>query len=109
MEQEKQYITLTDLRQIFTQKNIDKHFKKADKLAKNPHLSKTYQYNHDLEVRLYLIDRVLQAMTDGVPFRFAKGFQYLDADVRAKFEKATLFLKLDKYLEQKTKIKPNKI
>lgn len=109
MEQEKQYITLTDLRQIFTQKNIDKHFKKADKLATNGHLSKSYQRNHNLFVKLYLIDRVLQAMADGVPFRFAKGFQYLDADVKAKFEKATLFLKLDNDLEQKPKNKPNKI
>lgn len=109
MEQEKLYITLTELRQIFTQKHINKHFRKADKLAKNPHLSKTYQNHHDLEVKLYLIERVIKAMTDGVPYRFAKGFDYIDDEVKAKFNKAVLFLKLQNNLEHKEKSKPNKI
>jgi len=65
MKTEKKYITLSSLKNIFTQKHITKNFPYPDFI----HKTRLHCENFKVELQLFSLDSVIEAIVKGVPTR----------------------------------------
>ncbi|WP_374553379.1 hypothetical protein [Aquitalea pelogenes] len=99
----KKYITLSTLKKIFTDKHIKKHFPHPEFI----HRERVGCENFKVDMKMYSLDAVLEAITNGVPARLKLTDDYEHYQV---LQKAILVAKLEKNLvKTTTKQKPNKI
>lgn len=100
------FITLTTLRNIFTDKVISQHFPQPYCLSRNPNLSRSYQRD-GLEMKLYRFADAIEAIKKGIPYRIKPELMEEHRQILIKI----IAEKMDKDLpinEEKTK-KINKI